>query len=138
MLVGAAAALEQALAVPPTGGSQVLVERVACHLGQFEPDGAAGLALADGRAVDGVAVGCHIIGAQRYQIAAAQLAVDGEVEQGEVAGTPLRLQLRPDGPHVAGPQRRVGTGEFVLVARGSRASPGDDGGLLSFMVGLPS
>ena len=28
-------------------------------------------------AVDGVAVGCHVIDAQRHQIAAAQLAVDG-------------------------------------------------------------
>jgi hypothetical protein len=108
------------------------------HLGQFESDGPAGLALADGGAVDGVAVGRHVIDAQRHEIAAAQLAVDGEVEQGQVSGTPLQLQLRPDGPHVTGPQRWLRTGELALVARGSRGAAGDDGGLPSFMVGHPS
>ena len=114
--IGAAPAGEQALAGAAARGPQVVVERVARHLGQLEADGPAGLALADSGAVDGVAVGRHVIDAQRDQIAAAQLAVDGEVEQRQVAGTPLQLQLRPDGPHVAGPQRRLGTGELALVA----------------------
>ena len=93
---------------------------MARHLGQFEPDGAAGLALPDSCAVDGVAIGCHVIDPQRYQITAAQLAIDGEVEQCQIASAVLKLQLGPDGPHVAGPQRRLGTGELALVARWSR------------------
>jgi hypothetical protein len=56
---------------------------VARHVGQLEPDGPAGLALPDGGAVDGVAVGRYVIDAQCHQIAAAQFAVDGEVEQGQ-------------------------------------------------------
>ncbi len=120
MRVGAAPAGEQALAGAAAGGPQVLVERMARHLGQFEPDGSAGLALPNGCAVDGVAVGCHVIDPQRYQITAAQLAIDGKVEQCQVASAVLELQLRPDGPHVAGPQRRLGTGELALVACWSR------------------
>ena len=65
----------------------------------------------------GVAVGRHVIDTQRHQIAAAQLAVDGEVEQVQVSRATLQLQLRPDGPDVAGPQRRLGAGELALVAR---------------------
>src|SRR5262245_55722659 len=63
----------QALAGPAASGSQVVVERVARHLCQFEPDGSAGLALPGGRAVDGVAIRRHVVDAQRRQIAVAQL-----------------------------------------------------------------
>jgi hypothetical protein len=73
MRVGAAAAGEQALALAAAGGAQILIERMARHLGHLESDGPAGFALAYGCGGHGVAVGRHVIDAQRHQIAAPQL-----------------------------------------------------------------
>jgi hypothetical protein len=42
-------------------------------------------------AIERVAVWCHIIDAYRHDVAAAQLAVDGEVKQCEIADTALKL-----------------------------------------------
>jgi hypothetical protein len=39
----------------------------------------------------------HIRDAKRYQIAPAQLAVDGEVEQREFSGSMIQLQPNPNG-----------------------------------------
>jgi hypothetical protein len=138
MGIGAAPAGEQALAGAAAGGTQVLVERMARHLGQLEADGPTGLALADGRAVDGVAVGRHVVDAQRDQIAAAQLAVDGEVEQ-------ARSRVRRSSCNFARmdhtwPGRSGGFGpvSLPLLRAGRGESAGDDGGLPSFMVDHPS
>src|SRR5262249_10419344 len=65
--------------------------------------------------IDGVAVGCHVVDPQCDQIAATQLAVDGKIEQRQVARAPLQLQLGADRPHVAGPQGRLRAGELALV-----------------------
>ena len=73
------------------------------------------LSLANVGAVDGVPVGRHVIDAQRGEIAAPQLAVDGEIEQCQVACAPFQLQLGTDQPYVAGAQRRLWTGELALV-----------------------
>jgi hypothetical protein len=43
-------------------------------LGQLKPNGPTGLPLPDVRRVDGVAIRCHVINAERNEIAAAQLA----------------------------------------------------------------
>ena len=51
------------------------------HIRQFEPDRPTGLPLAYVGAVDGVAVGRHVIDTKRDKIAAAQLAVDRKIEQ---------------------------------------------------------
>jgi hypothetical protein len=116
-LVRTAATLEQALAKPAARLAQVVVERLTRHLGQLEPDGSAGLALADSGAVDGVAVRRHVIDAERHQIAASQLAVDGEVEQHQVTRAPLELQPGSDAPDVTGSKRRLRTGELAFLAR---------------------
>src|SRR5215468_9618800 len=52
--------------------------------------------LADVGAVDGVAIGCHVFDTERDKIASPQLAVDGQVEQSQVARAALQLQLGPD------------------------------------------
>jgi len=52
--------------------------------------------------------------AQGDQVAAAQLAVDGEVEEGEVAQPLRQLQADPDGPDLADLERRLGAGQLAL------------------------
>ena len=52
--------------------------------------------LPDIGAVDGVTVGCHVVDPEGSEIAPAQLAVDCEVEQCQVARGALQLQLRSD------------------------------------------
>ena len=81
-LSGSAPAAEQELSGMATRHPQILVDVLPGLLGQIEPDGPACLLLAHGRAVHGVAVGRHVIDPDRYDITAAQLAVDGEIEQG--------------------------------------------------------
>jgi hypothetical protein len=56
-----------------------------------------------------------IADAQRDQVAAAQLAVDGEVEEGEVAQLVRQLQANPDRSDLPHFQRRLGAGQLALV-----------------------
>jgi hypothetical protein len=58
----------------------------------------------DSRPVDGIAVGDDVIHAQGDEIAAAELAVDGQIEHRQVTGALLKLQLRAYRPNVAWPQ----------------------------------
>src|SRR5262245_60787952 len=67
---------------------EVVVHRLPGHLGQLEANWSAGLALADVSAVDRVAVGCHVIDAESDEVAASQLAVDGEIEERQVPHAP--------------------------------------------------
>ena len=60
----------------------------------------ASLLLNDGRAVTDPATDVDIADLQPHEIAAPELAVDREVEQGEVAGSALHLEPDPDRPHV--------------------------------------
>jgi hypothetical protein len=46
-----------------------------------------------------------IVDAESNQIAATQLAVDGEVEQGEFPGSMIQLQPNPDSPDLLQLQR---------------------------------
>ena len=73
----------------PSADPQIVVERLPRDLCQFKPDGAARLSLAHVCAVDRVAVGRHVVNAKRYKIAAPQLAVDGKIEEDQVACTPF-------------------------------------------------
>ena len=103
--IGTVPAREQVLARLATGHAKIVVESSARHLRQLEPDGPASLSLSDIGAINGVAIGCHIIDPERDEIATPQLAVDRQVEQRQVARATLQLQLGPDQPHVPWPQR---------------------------------
>jgi hypothetical protein len=83
--------------------AQVIIEGLARLLGQFEPDWSAGFLLPDGRAVEGVPVWGDVIDSYGHDVTAAKLAVDREIEQGEIARSPFELQLRPNRPDMAGP-----------------------------------
>jgi hypothetical protein len=80
MLIGTAAARGQALPWIPAAGPQIVVQRLPCHLCQLEPNRSTGLPLPHVGAVHGVTVGRHVIDTESDEIAAAQLAVDREVE----------------------------------------------------------
>ena len=55
--------------------------------------------------------------AQPDQIAAAQLAVDGQVEQGKVAQFAAELEPDPDGPDFLRLQRGFLAAQFAFVPR---------------------
>ena len=93
--VRAASTCEQEL--PASAGyPQVLVDRLPGLFGEFEPYGPAGLLLSYGRPVKRVAVRSYIVDADCDHIATAKLAVDREVEEGEIAGALLQLKPRPN------------------------------------------
>ena len=96
-----------------------------------------GLSLSDVGAIDRVGVGRHVVNTKGDEIAAAQLAVDGKIEQSQVACATLEMEFGADQPHAARPQRRLRAGELALVPRWSLLPVFDDDGLLSFMVSLP-
>ena len=99
--IGSATACEQALAKLSTADPKVIVHRLPRHFGQLESNRAAGLPLPYVGAVNRVTIGRHVVDAESDEIAAAQFAIDGEIEQRQVAHAPLQLQSGPDGPHMA-------------------------------------
>ena len=92
----ATASGEQELAGLPVYHAQVVVESLARLFGQLEPDWAASFLLPDRRAVESVAIRGDVIDAYSHDVTASKLAVDREVEQGEIARSPFNLQFRPD------------------------------------------
>ena len=81
------------------------------------------LALADRRTIERIPIRRHVIDADNDNVAAAQLAVDRQVEQREIPFKPLYLQFGSDRPHMARPQWRLGADELALVpSRGVQAS----------------
>jgi hypothetical protein len=72
-----ATAAEEELARFLTGGSDVTVDRLTGLLRYLEPDGLAGLPLADGRTIDRVTMRSNVLHPQAYYVASSQLAIDG-------------------------------------------------------------
>jgi hypothetical protein len=62
----------------------VLVDRLACLLGDLKPDRPTRLVLPNGRAVDGIAMWCDVLDLEADYVAATQLAVDREIEERQV------------------------------------------------------
>src|SRR5215471_5808242 len=102
-MIRAAPTGEQVFPWSVAARAQILVQRLPRDLRQLEPDGPTSLPLADIGAVDGVAVGCHVIHAQGDEIAATELAVDRQIEHRQVTRALLKLQLRTYRPNVARP-----------------------------------
>jgi len=82
-------------------------DRLPGLVGQLELHRLPGLVLQDDGAMgNGAALG-DVTDAMVDPVAAAQLAVDGEVEEGEVAQLIGELRADPDGPDLAQLQRRL-------------------------------
>ena len=94
----ASAAAEQEAAGLPLGEAKIFIYRLARLLGYFKPDRAARFLLPDRGAFDGIAVRRDILHLEAHHIAAAQLAIDGEIEQRQIAYLPHHLQMRADRP----------------------------------------
>ena len=59
----------------------------------------------------------NILNSNADHVAAAQLAIDCEIEEGQVALAPFDLKFSPDRPDVLGPQGWLGADQFSLVPR---------------------
>ena len=116
---------------------QVVIDRLTGLLGYLEPDWAPRLPLPNGCSVEGVAVRCHVLYTDGNDVAAAQFAVDGEVEQGEVACAPIKLQLGPDRPYMAWSQGGFAAGSLPLFQGTRRDELSERGTSLSFMGPSP-
>jgi hypothetical protein len=79
---------------------QKIIDRLAGLFGALELDGQARLPLADCCTVSGVAVRSDILDLDAHDIAAAQHAVDREIEQCQVSHPSGDLQSRSDRPNV--------------------------------------
>jgi len=84
-------------------------------LGQLNLHRLAGFLLNDGRAVSGGSVDDELANAKLYEVAAAQLAVDSNVEQRQVSKAVLPLLVEADRPDLLRLQRWFGSNERALV-----------------------
>jgi hypothetical protein len=109
----AAAPVEKIVASCLAGPPNVRIDGIAGLVCQFELHRAPGFPLADRVAVEGVAVGRDIGDLDRHHIAATQLTVDRQVEQGEVARFAGELKVRSDGPDMLGLKRRFRPDELA-------------------------
>src|SRR6516225_4415493 len=112
--VAAATAGKEVLTRLLVGGSDVVVDCLTGLLGHPEPDRLAGLLLAHRRAIDGVSVRRHIH-LEADDVAASQLAIDGQIEHREIAHSSFDLQFVPNRPNVFGPKRRLCACQFALI-----------------------
>jgi hypothetical protein len=118
---GAAAPREEEFAWPLARELQVGINCLASLLRQFESHRPAGLLLAHAGSVDRDALRRDVLDPEAHDVTAAELAVDGEIEHGKVAGAALEQQLAADRPDVLGPQRRLGAGQLSFVRRDVRS-----------------
>jgi hypothetical protein len=120
-MVDMPAAREHKLAWLLARRSQVIFDRLPCLLGQLELDCPSGLSLPNRCSLNCVAVRRNVLDFEGHHIAAAELAVDGQIEHGEVTDPALDHQLGSDRPNVLWPQRRLGSDQLAFV-------PGHAGG----------
>ena len=113
----------------PVCDAEVFINRLAGLFGDLEPYRPAGFLLADRRSLNGVPVRGDVLDFESDDIATAQLAVDGEIEQRQVALAVCHLELGADRPDVFWPERRFGSGQLALVPRDALR-----GGLIAFCM----
>jgi hypothetical protein len=84
-------------------------------VGNFKLDRSACLPLNDGSAISDPAAGADIVDLWADEIAASELAIDCEIEQGKVARSVLELEPDPDCPDILRFQRSLLPGKSSLV-----------------------
>src|SRR6266700_1951695 len=99
------------------GGRDPGTDRVPRLFGDLELHRPLGLLLHDNRAWGDMTAREHIANLKPHQIAPAQLAVDGEIEQREFAGSMIQLQSNPDGPDLLQLQRWLLADHLPFVPR---------------------
>lgn len=96
---------------------QVVIDSLASLFRDLERDRPARLSLTDGGSLGGIAARRDVIDTERDEIAAPQLAIDCEIEQGEVPYAATDHQSRPYRPNVLGLEWRLWTEITALVPR---------------------
>jgi len=99
------------------GAADVVVNRLASLLSQFEPDRAAGLFLAYRCPVNRVPARGAVLDPEGDNITTAQLAVNCQIKHCQVAGAALDLKFGSDGPDMLGPQGRFCADQVAFVPR---------------------
>src|SRR5262245_55032381 len=116
----------QASVRPTPTGKQIVAWFLACSLhvvvdglprclGQLEPHRATRFLLPDRSPVSRISTRRNVIDLERDDIATAELAVDGEIEQSEVTETTFDLELCPDRPDVLRAEWRLRSDDLALV-----------------------
>ena len=93
---------EQELAGLFVASHQIVIDRLARLFAQFKSDWPSCFLLSDRCAIRRVSAGSDILDPDRDDVTAAQLAVDRQVEHGEVPSTTFDLEFCPDRPNVLG------------------------------------
>jgi hypothetical protein len=93
-------AREQISALASVEGGEPLADSSTGLIGNLELHRPASLLLNDGRAIANSPASEHVIDPQPEEIAAPELAVDGEIEHREIAFSTLRLEPHPDCPDI--------------------------------------
>jgi len=92
---------EQELPGSFVGNLQIVIDCLAGQFAQLESDWPARFLLSDCCTIRGVSAGGDIFDLNRYDVTATQLAVDRQVEHGEVPSTTFDLEFSPGRPNVA-------------------------------------
>ena len=100
MFIWIVAARKEVWALLMTSSRQVSLYRLPGLFGDFEPDRSTSLALPDGRAINAQVIWSNLVSQQADDITASQLAVDCNVEQGEITDLVCQLQPGADCPHM--------------------------------------
>jgi hypothetical protein len=88
-LTEAASTWEEKFAPALAGGFQVIVDSVTGLIRRLELDRPTRLFLPNRCVIHRIAVSCNVLDLDSDDIAAAKLAVDGQIKRGEVAHSPL-------------------------------------------------
>lgn len=99
----------------PAASLQPCPHRLSCRIHQLELHRTFGLLLNHNGAVTDAPAGNYVADPHLDHITAAQLAVDGEVEQRSVAQSPMLVEPEPNGPDLLLFQRPLRTGKPALV-----------------------
>ncbi len=75
---------------------EVIIDRLTGLLGDLELDRPAGLPLAHCSSVDGKPVWCDILEFEAHYVTTPKLAIDLQIEVGQIPYPPSKLQPRPD------------------------------------------
>ena len=129
-LLGPTLCGKKELSLLPVRHTQVVINCLPGLFGDFEPYRSAGLLLADRRTLNGVSVWGNVLDFESDDIATTQLAIDGEIEQRQVALAVCHLKLSADRPDVLRPQRRLAPVNLPLF-QGVRLDVAGDGFSLS-------
>ena len=110
---------EQALAGSFASGLEIIIDRLAGLLTQFKSDRSPGFLLPNRRAIRRVSACGDVLDPDGDHITSTKLAVDCQIEHGQIASAALDLKFRPDRPDVLRAERRLRPGQLSLVPRHS-------------------